>query len=528
MKRKPAKRSARPKKASAGAPPPQGPPPTVSRFICPTCGSQSLINEKTGQPNYRCKNDHKWWVPFHGPQERFLSLRCDEAMVGGAAGGGKTIIMLMDAARGIIHGRGYHALMLRRTFPELQGTLIKASLDVYPGLGGKYNQGKKLWIFESGARIEFGHMQHESDMLQYQGRELSRIYVDELTTFLESQYIYLFSRLRSSQGIPTAIRSATNPGSSGHEWVFKRWAAWLDPESPVKAKSGEVLYFLRDDGGKEQLVEKGTPGSQSRTFIAARLEDNPVLYGDGQYAAKLQLLDHVSYQRLRFGDWLIQPAKGLYFHRTDIYPTYDALGHKLSEGKIVESVPAELNRLRYWDLAATVAEGGKDPDWTVGLLLGMTPDKSKCYVLDVVRERKNAGDIQNTIVATAQMDGTDVAIAMEQEPGASGKAVIEAYARALTGWKFTGCTKRNNKLVAASPVSSDCKNGKLYFRKGDWNEDLMRELEQFPEGSHDDQVDALSGAHTQLAGAPKPRVDRGPSVGAVAPPTDVDRMPAGY
>jgi predicted phage terminase large subunit-like protein len=465
------------------------------RETCPKC-KRPTIRSATGQPLFQCESGHTWWAPNPGPQTDFLSRNCFEVMFGGAAGGGKSIALLMGAARHLNrgYGRHFHALLFRRTFPELQDTLIKDAWTLYPQLGGHYTQDDKTWEFPGGEIIQFGHMEHEKDVQRKLGLGVQYVGFDELTTFTERQYRFMFSRIRSGHGVPCSLRSATNPGSEGHEWVFKRWGPWLDPESPVKAKPGEVLYFLRSKDDQDVVVPKGTPLARGRTFIPSKLEDNAPLFAGGEYEAGLNALDPVSRAQQRNGDWLIKPAKGLYFRR-DWFHFIDA-----------SQVPGDAVRARYWDLAATEAEAGKDPDWTVGCKAAFDSEK-RLYVEDVARMRGNPGDVEKFVRATAEMDGNEIPVYFEQEPGASGKSAAAAFIRLLAGWTVRAVRKRTDKVVSAGPVSAQCsanvtatsaRPGNVYIVRAPWNEIFIRELEQFPEGSHDDQVDALSGVFDRL------------------------------
>ncbi|RYE77593.1 MAG: terminase, partial [Myxococcales bacterium] len=111
------------------------------------------------------------WRPHKGPQQRFLSLTCFEALYGGAAGGGKSDCLLVDAIRYVGRGYGtaYQAILFRRTYPELEKSLIVRSHDLYPRIGGRYNEQKKVWTFPGQERVLFGYMQRDEDRLQYQG-----------------------------------------------------------------------------------------------------------------------------------------------------------------------------------------------------------------------------------------------------------------------------------------------------------------------------------------------------------------------
>lgn len=417
-------------------------------------------------------------------------------MYGGAAGGGKSDALLLDAIRyvGRGYGHSYSAILFRRTFPEIERSLIERSRVVYPQIGGQFNETKSLWRFRDGETVRFGHLQHESDVESHLGAAYQFIGFDELTTFTKSQYIRLLGRCRSASGIPCRVRGATNPGSDGHEWVFDRWGAWLNPEAKVKAAPGETLYFLNGDDDIERVVLKGTPLATSRCFIPAKLEDNPFLFDDGKYAAGLQNLDPVTRKQHRHGDWLVKPGKGIYFKR-EWFSFCDA-----------SAVPKDLWRVRYWDRAATEAEKGKDPDWTVGAKLSLGDDGS-IFIEDIARMRGNPGAVQAYIKATAEADGKDIEIGLEQEPGASGKADIASYLQLLAGWTARAFTKRNDKVVSAGPLSAQaCPPAKkVWLVRAPWNEAFIQEAESFPEGSHDDQIDGAGGAYSMLMSTARPK-----------------------
>lgn len=453
------------------------------------------------------------WKANSGPQADFVHRTEYEIMYGGAVGGGKSEALLVDAVRyvGCGYGGDYRGIILRRTMPELEGTLIPRSRELYPKIGGVYNISKSFWRFPAGERIYFGHIDHEAHVYRYSGWEFQFIAFDELTTFTETQYLFLVgSRCRSAHGVPLRVRSGTNPGATGHEWVFKRWGAWLDPKVETTAKSGETLHYI-SKGDKDTVATADTPLARSRCFIRSLLKDTPQLAGNRQYEANLQLLDPVTRKQLLEGDWLVRPGKGLYFKRA-WWKFIDA-----------DAVPTDGWTARYWDRAATEPEKGKDPDWTVGTKARLTED-GKLYVLDVVRERGTPGEVEKIIKNTAEADGKDVAIGLEQEPGASGKAEIASYVRLLNGWDVRPFAKRVNKIVAAGPVSAQVQAGNVYLVRAPWNEPLIIEGEQFPEGSHDDQADSLSGVHTQLTGDMRTVRE---TVGIVIPIAPVDDWTVG-
>jgi hypothetical protein len=221
------------------------------------------------------------WIPHEGAQTEFLTRSEFEVLFGGAAGPGKTDCLVAGLTRDVAKPK-YRAALIRRTFPQLQ-EIIDRCWRLYPLLGGTYRATEKRWQFPSGAIIDLGHMQHEDDKYNYQGKEYHRFGVDELTQFTETQYTYLFSRLRTTDpDITPQILSTTNPGGIGHYWVKERFVTITD--------HGKT-YFDPKTG-------------LSRVFIPATIEDNPTLFlNDPAYLARLNALPEVERMRLREGIW---------------------------------------------------------------------------------------------------------------------------------------------------------------------------------------------------------------------------------
>ena len=153
--------------------------------------------------------------------------------------------------------------------------------------------------------------------------------------------------------------------------------------------------------------------------------------------------------------------------------------------------------VRYWDLAATEKTALNDPDWTVGVKLGR--DRSGGYwLLDVVRQRANPGDVERLLLNTATQDGKRVSIGFGQDPGQAGRSQAFHLVRAFSGFTVTPAAESGDKLTRFGPFSSQCCAGNIKIQRGRWNEDLFRVLEGFPDLAHDDEVDACSGALEML------------------------------
>lgn len=349
---------------------------------------------------------------------------------------------------------GYHALLFRRTYADLAlpGALMDRAHEWLDDTEAQWNEKEKTWTFPSGATLTFGYLEHEKDKYRYQSAEFQFIGFDELTQFSESQYEYLFSRLRRPEGypVPLRMRSATNPGGVGHEWVRQRF-----------------------------LVEGEKHG---RVFIPAKLEDNPYLDRES-YERSLERLDLVTRAQLRDGNWDIGPG-GNKFRREWF--------------EIVADYPKDAEKVRYWDLAATEPKLGKDPDWTVGCLMAMKD--GIFYIIDVKRIRGTPQRVEALIKQTAQLDEKSTTIYIEQEPGSSGVNLIDHYRRkVLLGYSFYPDKVTGSKEVRANPLSAAAEAGNVKLVRGPWISDFLQELETFPFGAHDDQVDAASGAFEKLA-----------------------------
>src|SRR5512141_2808938 len=144
-----------------------------------------------------------------------------EAFYGGAAFGGRSELLLMlPILRRWHENPRFHGIIFRRTFPQLEESLIPRSKEYYESVGGEYNSQLHLWSFPSGATIRFSYMLRRDDARDHDTAEYNYVAFDELTHFEEFQYLYLTSRVRTSDAsLPAIVRSASNPGNIGHGWV---------------------------------------------------------------------------------------------------------------------------------------------------------------------------------------------------------------------------------------------------------------------------------------------------------------------
>lgn len=246
------------------------------------------------------------WCPHtpHARQQAFLDLRdVFEVGYGGAAAGGKTDAGIMGALE-YVHVPGYAAKLFRRTHPELIGAngLIPRLLE---WLQPHINDGSVVWraseqqiVFPSGARILFGHMQHEADWMKQMGDELQYVFFDELTSFAEIQYNKLLTRLRRPKTgplskVPLRARWGSNPGGPGHVWVGKRWG-------------------IREDGTQDVAAATNPETNVARIFVPARLTDNEANVDRESYERTFTNVDSITRAQQERGQWVLDSVGLVY------------------------------------------------------------------------------------------------------------------------------------------------------------------------------------------------------------------------
>lgn len=441
------------------------------------------------------------WAPQPGPQ--FAAMLCPayEMMYGGAAGGGKTDYTLAEHLKDALLYPFFKGVIFRRSYPELDEVIQRARWffpTACPEV--KERDGGKEWVFPNGARVLLRHLQDYKAATAHKSSEYTTVTFEELTTFEERQYLYLHTRARSSKGVPIKIRSTTNPGGLGHEWVFKRFGPWLDPkykdsqDRPLQAKAGEVLWFISGPKSEDIWVPEGTPGALSRTFIPAKLSDNKVLTNANPlYEAQLNSQDPLTRAQLKDGNWLKKASPKTYFNR-DWCP-------------VVEAGPKRARRCRGWDRASTEFPTPQypDPDWTAGVKLAYSLEEDLFYIEHVERKRLGPGGVKNLIVGITKSEGLGVEAAIPCDPAQAGGFEVMEYLKALKGFVVNTKKETGDKVARARAWSSHFEPqpgqsfGKFRIVRGPWNEAYLSELEEFPGPGHDDQVDATSTAFQVLA-----------------------------
>ena len=329
-------------------------------------------------------------------QRAFIAAPEREVLFGGAAGGGKSFGQLIDALLYALKYPGSKQLILRRTYPELEKSLIRVSQTVFPRSVYTYNGSSHVGRFRNGSLIDFGYSASEADVFQYQSAEYDVIRFDELTHFTEFQYVYMLSRLRGVNGYPKQIKSSTNPGGVGHAWVKERF---IDPSPPDAPFRGE-------DGG-------------SRIFLPSKIDDNPFLVrADPEYRERLLALPENERRALLYGDWNL--LEGRFFrefrydeHTVDPFP-----------------IPAHWRKYRTLDYGL---------DRLACLWAALDPDGNVWIYREVCRSDLIISDAARAILA-AQDEGEGVyatlappdLFARSQESGRSRALLFAEYGVTLT------------------------------------------------------------------------------------------------
>lgn len=247
------------------------------------------------------------WIPLPGPQSMAVSSPADVTLFGGSGGGGKS-----DTLLGLALTEHKRSLVMRRQYTDLS-FLTERAVEINGTRAGFNGTSPPTLTTTDGRLIEFGAAQHAGDEQRWQGRPHDALFIDEAAQFLESQVRYLMGWVRSTDPKQrTRVVLATNPPLSDEgQWLIGMFRPWLDPQYQAKAKPGELRWYVTDEDGLDKEVEGPGPHlvagkpvrALSRTFIPARLADNPYL-ARTDYAAKLDALQEPLRSLIRDGNFM--------------------------------------------------------------------------------------------------------------------------------------------------------------------------------------------------------------------------------
>jgi len=442
------------------------------------------------------------WCP-HEPwprQRMFLELDCLEAFYGGAAAGGKSDALLMAALQ-YVYAPGYAALILRRDTQRLRlaGGLIPRSHEWLAGKGARWRESDCCWTFPTGghpATLRFGYLLDAGDKYRYQSSEFQYIAFDELTEFPEDDYRFLFSRLRRNREVaaPLRMRSASNPGNLGHDWVRRRFIP--DALETIDA-------------------EAGVRWKDSAAFVPAQVRDNPAVDA-GEYFRSLSHLPPVVRQRLMHGDWSIR-EEGLihsgwlryYSQSGERITLQDRRGEPFAEydareaGRIATIDPAGTSQQRADE------QRGKPPSWSVIEIWDMPPGPlAKFHVLrHVWRERVGFDGLCRAI---RQMHAAWQPAAMHIENEKLGQAAVDLLGRELP--LRTVATGGRDKVARAAPLIHALERGEVFLPREEstWRCQFEAELLGWT-GLADETTDQIDAAAYAIG------LDRGGGVLRIGP-----------
>src|SRR6266850_1168466 len=282
---------------------------STSERSCAHSSSETRSESAMTGPNTKGKGPllfSRYYQPFRR-QSEFHESRAKYRLFGGAAGPGKTKALLWEAILQANEVADSDTLLLRRTYPELESSLLAYfRRDVPRDLYRDYNEAKHVVTWNNGSTTRFGYCRNENDVYQYQGAEFLFIGIDELTHFTLKQWQFLTSRNRcpipeytdgdsKGKNVVPCMAGATNPGNIGHAWVK---ALWVDKVAPAGFERPE-LY-----------------DASEYEFVRARIEDNPIYANDVNYKKTLAALPDRLRRAFLEGDWSV--LEGQYFDLFEI------------------------------------------------------------------------------------------------------------------------------------------------------------------------------------------------------------------
>lgn len=227
-------------------------------------------------------------------QKQFVEAESFEVFFGGAASGGKSYAQIIDAFLYALKYPKSKQIIFRRSYVDLEHSLIRSSRDIYPTKICTYNVTQKKYTFNNGSIIDFGYLADDNDVYQYKSAEYDIIRFDELSEFTLFQYTYMISRCRGVNPFPRHIKSSSNPGNI---WVKERFIDPMPPNTEYKDEWGNT-----------------------RIFIPSNIFDNKFMTElDPNYVKRLEMLPESEKRMLLYGDWLANEGQFFKEWKVDIH-----------------------------------------------------------------------------------------------------------------------------------------------------------------------------------------------------------------
>ena len=480
-------------------------------------------------------------------------------MAVGAAGGGKTYALLLEECRNSDNSL-FNSVLFRRNNTQIftNGGLWDSAMALLPLIGARPKKTPKpCFIFPSGAKVTFDHLERYSDCLSYQGSQIVFIGFDELTHFDEDVFWYMLSRNRSDSGIPGYIRATTNPDPDSWVRTFIDW--WIGPDGlAIPERSGKIRWFIRINGevhwgdSRLELLRYQFDGeitAVDKTHVLAEELFIPDPKDSKKQIITIEGKEGVLYvitQTKQFFQWHdgeyreLLPPKSVTFICSTLQdnailmkndPSYLAnlkslplveqerllggnwnirpaagLYFPRNKADLIEEIPNDLVRVvRAWDLAGTEDKKNNNPEdgpaYTAGVLIGKRKS-GKIVVLDVINRRLNSSEVRNLVLNTARADKaaykSKYRIRMNQDPGQAGVDQKEQYIKLLSGFSLNIERESGSKEVRAEPLSAQWINGNVEVLNRAWTSEYLAQLDGFPDRRYKDQVDASSTGFLEL------------------------------
>lgn len=436
-------------------------------------------------------------------QRDFLSLDCEMALYGGAAGGGKSEALLMWLAEGVGKGiKDYSAIIFRRTFKQLEksnDSLEAKARRVYPALGGVYNSTKRQWRFPGGEIIELGALEHENSVLNYQGPSYHRVAFDEMTHFTPGQIDFMKTRIRRTVNCPIklGIRGATNPGGPSHHTIKDMFV------------SDEALACLRELDPRKPTPKGLVFWKNGVAFVPARIADNPYLDLEDYEARLSSVTDPIMRARMMNGDWDV--AEGLQIPEAWLR-FYGMNGEMLiplqKDNDPRKFGPVDGRTLRRFatiDTAGTSQDKadearGKPPSWSVVAVWDYHRATDLLYLRHVWRARVDWSGLKARVPEVLAEWGVRKAYIENAHVGGPLSQELRGVSSELIGPVIPGMSEghRGAKLdrAVASGFLSRLEAGKLLLPQADtpWKAAYVQELLVWAGGKDEtcDQIDVSS------------------------------------
>ena len=425
--------------------------------------------------------------PQPGPQEQYLASRAFFTLFGGARGGGKTFGAGLDMHRHVTVPR-YRGCVIRRLYPDMRalGGVWETMSEMSRALGARVRESPLDARWPNGAVLTFRNLQYDADIERLRSSQFDRVHLEECDELTEAMFWGLIQCMRAGPaGLKPRMRANCNPVVSRDHWLAKFVEPYLTQDGyPNPAMSGVVRWFKRDDDNGIAWTTEDDPDGMSFTFIPSTLRDNVALTErDPAYERNLRNLTSWERERMLGGKWFSAPVGGM-----------------LNRGmfKVLDARPVGVRWVRYWDHAATEPTAKRpEPDWTVGSLVGIKD--GVLIIADQVAFREGPARKREYMRNTADADGAEIEIVLEQEPGSAGIETFADYqTRVLEGYTVYPDRVSANKHERANPWLAWLQSGNVAVVRGAWNARLMDWIEQYPGGKMDG-IDSISGGFARLS-----------------------------